>query len=76
MPVYIYETTDDGPLLRFEKYQSMKEDALTHDPDSGRPVQRVITGGMEIPRKKADPPKKPPRPHPDSCSCCNPLPKK
>ena len=76
MPNYIDETTDDGPPLRFEKYQSMMEDALTHDPESGRPVRRVITGGLEIPRKKADPVKKTAHRHSDSCACCNPPPKK
>ena len=76
MPVYIYETMDDGPVVRFEQYQSIKEDALTIEPKTGRPVRRVITGGLEMPRKKADPPKVITHHHSDSCACCNPLPKR
>ena len=48
MATYIYETIpekeSEGPR-RFEIQQSMKEDPLTHDPISGLPVKRVITGG-------------------------------
>jgi predicted nucleic acid-binding Zn ribbon protein len=48
MATYIYETvpTDPSrPRRRFEVKQSMKDAPLTHDPESGEPVQRVITGG-------------------------------
>jgi predicted nucleic acid-binding Zn ribbon protein len=48
MATYIYETLPEKPdeqPRRFEIQQSMKEDPLTHDPDSGLPVKRVITGG-------------------------------
>ena len=58
MPTYIYETIPSkagATPRRFEVYQSMKDDALTKDPDTGEPVKRVITGGLEIPRGKADP---------------------
>lgn len=48
MATYIYETIPankgDAPR-RFEVVQSMKEPALTHDPETGLPVRRVITGG-------------------------------
>ncbi len=48
MPVYVYETIPSKPgqkARRFELKQSMKDDALTHDPESGLPVRRVIQGG-------------------------------
>ncbi len=45
MPTYIYKREDGS---RFEIHQSMKDDALTHCPDTGQPVKRVITGGQEI----------------------------
>jgi predicted nucleic acid-binding Zn ribbon protein len=46
MPVYVYETTDDAEPKRFEIRQSMKEPALAVDPETGRPVRRVISGGF------------------------------
>ena len=48
MATYTYETipTKKGQKpRRFELEQKMSEDALTHDPESGLPVRRVITGG-------------------------------
>ena len=51
MATYVYETipenADEKPR-RFEVQQKMTEDALTHDPESGLPVKRVITGGCGI----------------------------
>jgi hypothetical protein len=48
MPLYVYETLpaapDEAPR-RFEVKQSMRDAALTHDPETGRPVRRVIQGG-------------------------------
>lgn len=48
MPVYVYETipvkAGEKPR-RFELKQSMKDEPLTCDPESGLPVQRVIQGG-------------------------------
>lgn len=75
MPVYVYETTDDGPRAVFERYQSIREDAFTRDPETGRPVRRVISGGIEMPRGKADPVRAPAVRHSDSCACCNPRPR-
>lgn len=49
MPTYVYETIPENPTQqphRFEVFQSMHDDALTHDPDSGEPVRRIITGGI------------------------------
>jgi predicted nucleic acid-binding Zn ribbon protein len=48
MPTYVYETiprSESEPPKRFEIRQSMKDDALTHHPDSGQPVRRVPIGG-------------------------------
>lgn len=48
MATYIYETVPadpSKPRRRFEVKQSMKDAPLTQDPETGEPVQRVITGG-------------------------------
>lgn len=71
MPTYVYEARDE-PCERFEIYQSIHEAALDVHPDSGRPIRRVISGGLEIPRAPADPRKAPVVRHNDSCACCNP----
>ena len=51
MPTYVYETIpgnpDDEPY-RFEVFQRMTDAALTHDPDSGKPVRKIITGGIGV----------------------------
>jgi predicted nucleic acid-binding Zn ribbon protein len=49
MPTYIYETIPQASNelpLQFEVWQSMKEDALTHHPETGAPVRRIIVGGF------------------------------
>ncbi len=52
MPLYVYEVIleDGSGGEQFELFQSMKEDALTVHPDSGKPVRRVpqapAIGGM------------------------------
>lgn len=48
MPTYVYETipAKSGIAPRtFELKQSMKDDALTNDPETGEPVRRVVSGG-------------------------------
>ena len=46
MPTYVYETADDAePVLRFEVRQSFGDKPLEVDPETGRPVRRVISGG-------------------------------
>lgn len=48
MPTYIYETVPQNEVevpKRFEVRQSMNDQALTHHPDTGMPVRRVIVGG-------------------------------
>ncbi|MBJ06253.1 MAG: hypothetical protein CMO40_03925 [Verrucomicrobiaceae bacterium] len=51
MATYVYETipekADEKPR-RFEVQQKMTDPPLTHDPDSGLPVKRIITGGSGI----------------------------
>ena len=48
MATYLYETTDDAPVRRFEIRQSMNDRPLETDPETGRPVRRVITGGFGL----------------------------
>jgi predicted nucleic acid-binding Zn ribbon protein len=48
MATYTYETIPQKKgqkPRRFEFEQKMSDSALTHDPESGLPVRRVITGG-------------------------------
>jgi predicted nucleic acid-binding Zn ribbon protein len=51
MPTYVYETipadSSDAPR-RFELRQSMSEDALTHDPETGQPVRRVLNANINF----------------------------
>lgn len=42
MPTYEYRR-EDGTV--FETFQGINDPALTHCPDTGQPVQRIITGG-------------------------------
>jgi predicted nucleic acid-binding Zn ribbon protein len=48
MPTYVYETISSDPkkVRRFEVSQRMSEAPLTKDPETGEPVQRVISGGL------------------------------
>jgi predicted nucleic acid-binding Zn ribbon protein len=51
MATYIYETVPDSaeiPPRRFEVRQSMLDAPLTHDPETGQPVRRVISGGFGL----------------------------
>jgi predicted nucleic acid-binding Zn ribbon protein len=49
MPTYDYETTDTSkPVRRFEVKQSMKDDPLRVDPETGEAVRRVISGGSGV----------------------------
>lgn len=51
MPTYIYEVipeSENENPRRFEVRQSMNDTALTTDPETGRPVRRVITGGTGL----------------------------
>jgi predicted nucleic acid-binding Zn ribbon protein len=51
MATYTYETIPVAPdesVRTFEIRQSMKDSALTHHPETGEPIRRVITGGLGI----------------------------
>jgi predicted nucleic acid-binding Zn ribbon protein len=55
MPTYVYETipqTDGEAPIRFEVKQGMNDPRLTEDPESGKPVRRVICGGFFQSRAK------------------------
>jgi predicted nucleic acid-binding Zn ribbon protein len=66
MPTYVYETTG-AKKRRFEMRQSMKDNALTQDPETGEPVRRVISGGYGYMQKGL---KKTPAPKPAGHACC------
>jgi len=56
MATYVYETVPQKPgdaVRRFEVKQSMRDDPLTNDPETGLPVKRVIMGGYGIMSKGA-----------------------
>ncbi|MCH6257787.1 zinc ribbon domain-containing protein [Puniceicoccaceae bacterium K14] len=66
MATYIYETIpsdENEKPVRFEVQQSMKDDPLTHHPENGKPVKRVITGGFGYTPKSGSTP-------PSSSGCC------
>jgi hypothetical protein len=51
MPTYTYETIPNDPNetpRRFEATQRMSDQSLTTDPVTGRPVRKIITGGIGI----------------------------
>ena len=49
MPTYIYETTDPGkPVRNFEVKQSVHDDPLRTDPQTGEAARRVISAGYRI----------------------------
>lgn len=51
MPTYEYETITQKAgqrSVRFELYQPITATALTRHPETGEPVQRVISGGLGI----------------------------
>lgn len=58
MPTYIYETTDPTkPVRKFEITQSVHDDPLCADPQTGEAARRVISAGYGIlvPGKSAGP---------------------
>lgn len=69
MTTYIYETIPERPGAKpkqFEVRQSMQETPLTHHPETGEPVRRVIAGGYGFITQKAAPP---PQPCGGQCAC-------
>jgi predicted nucleic acid-binding Zn ribbon protein len=62
MTTYVYETMPakaGQTPHRFEVRQSMKDAPLTHHPETGEPVRRVIAGGLGFIAQKAAPPATP-----------------
>jgi predicted nucleic acid-binding Zn ribbon protein len=58
VPTYIYETTDPTkPIRNFEVKQSVHDEPLRHDPETGEAARRVISAGYAvlIPGKSAGP---------------------
>ena len=45
MPTYVYRRPDG---TTFEAFQKISDDALTTDPTTGVPVERVISGGVGL----------------------------
>jgi predicted nucleic acid-binding Zn ribbon protein len=53
VPTYIYETTDPTkPIRNFELKQSVHDEPLQSDPETGEPARRVISLGYT--RDKAE----------------------
>jgi predicted nucleic acid-binding Zn ribbon protein len=49
MPTYVYETTDPTkPMRTFEVKQSVHDDPLQSDPETGEPARRVISAGYSL----------------------------
>ncbi len=49
MPTYIYETIPEkkgGKARVYEIKQSIKDAALTKHPETGEPIERIISGGI------------------------------
>jgi predicted nucleic acid-binding Zn ribbon protein len=58
VPTYIYETTDSTkPIRNFEVRQSVHDEPLQSDPETGEAARRVISAGYSIliPGKSAGP---------------------
>ncbi|HEY6154611.1 MAG TPA: hypothetical protein VIW07_12795 [Candidatus Udaeobacter sp.] len=48
MPTYIYETTDaTKPRREFFVKQSVHDDPLQADPETGEPARRIISAGYQ-----------------------------
>ena len=49
MPTYVYETTDPTkPMRTFEVKQSVHDDPLRADPETGEAARRVISAGYGL----------------------------
>jgi predicted nucleic acid-binding Zn ribbon protein len=58
MPAYIYETTDiTKPRREFFVTQSVHDDPLQADPETGEPARRIISAGYQTiaPGRSKDP---------------------
>jgi predicted nucleic acid-binding Zn ribbon protein len=49
MPTYVYETTDPSkPVRQFEVTQSIHDEPLKADPETGEAARRIISGGSNL----------------------------
>lgn len=49
MPTYIYETTDPTkPTRQFEIKQSVHDDPLCIEPETGLSIRRIISAGYSV----------------------------
>jgi predicted nucleic acid-binding Zn ribbon protein len=49
VPTYIYETTDQTkPIRNFEVKQSVHDEPLTSDPETGEAARRIISLGYNV----------------------------
>jgi predicted nucleic acid-binding Zn ribbon protein len=49
VPTYIYETTDPTkPIRNFEVKQSVHDEPLRNDPETGEAARRVISAGYNL----------------------------
>ena len=49
MPTYIYQTTDQTkPIRNFEVKQSVHDEPLRNDPETGEAARRVISAGYNL----------------------------
>jgi len=73
MATYVYETIparQDEKSEQFEVRQSMNDPPLTKHPKTGRPVRRLISGGLGIMgSSKGAPPPASPGCGPGACGC-------
>jgi hypothetical protein len=71
--IYLYETvpsSEGEEVRRYEIKQSIHDPALTHDPETGAPIRRVIVGGMGFITGKSGPSKSAgSRPSHGGCGC-------
>lgn len=69
MPTYIYETVPakkGAKIKRYEIKQSIKDSALTHHPETGEPLKRIIAGGVGLLNSK---PSTSNHRHTSACGC-------
>lgn len=74
MPTYLYETipaSAHDAAEQFEVRQGFNDPPLSTHPESGRPVRRVISGGLALMTKSAGSalPEAGPGCGPGSCGC-------
>jgi len=70
---YLYETVpgaQGGEVRRYEIKQSIHDAPLTHHPETGEPIRRVIVGGLGLFTSKSGSPKSSkPGPSGGGCGC-------